>query len=389
MKVAIVGAGIAGLLPAYYLAKQGIEIDIYEEERYAGMKCSYANGGQLSVSNSEVWTNWNTVIKATKWLFNKNAPFYLGKNLDIDKIKWLIKFVQSTSKQDSNTRTIETIKLGLEARLLYKQIVEDEGIEFDYSQRGILHFYKDPEYFQHAKDMHELYESNGCEWRILNSTQVYDIDPKLEKIDGIIGGVLTSDDAMGDIHKFCVNLASVLKTKYGVNFSYDRKIESVGQLATYDQIVIAAGVGSVKLAKSAGIDLPIYPVKGYSITINADQSELPSVSLLDDQAKIVTSTLGNRFRIAGTAELSGENYDISRHRILPLLDWVKTNFPKISTETYSSWACLRPMTPTMMPIVGRIGGGQSNIVFHTGHGHLGWTISPATSLRVCETILNR
>jgi D-amino-acid dehydrogenase len=137
-----------------------------------------------------------------------------------------------------------------------------------------------------------------------------------------------------------------------------------------------------------GINLPIYPVKGYSITVNADKSELPTLSLLDDQAKIVTSTLGNRFRVAGTAELAGENYDISRHRILPLLEWVKTNFPTVSTESYSSWACLRPMTPNMMPITGRINS-QSNIIFHTGHGHLGWTISPATAMRVCDSILNK
>lgn len=388
MKIAVIGAGIAGLMPAYYLAKQGIEVHVYEEERYSGMRCSYANGGQLSVSNSEVWTNWNTVIKATKWLFNKNAPFYLGSKFDLDKITWLLRFLHSTSKQDSHARTIETIKLGLKSRVLYHKIIEDEGIEFDHSRCGILHFYKDSEYFEHAKYMRELYESNGCEWKILRPKQVFDLDPKLEKINNIVGGVWTSNDAVGDIHKFCTNLSNILETKYGVKFFYDKKIVSLEEFTNYDFTVVAAGVGSIKLAKTVGINLPIYPVKGYSITVNADKSELPTLSLLDDQAKIVTSTLGNRFRVAGTAELAGENYDISRHRILPLLEWVKTNFPTVSTESYSSWACLRPMTPNMMPITGRINS-QSNIIFHTGHGHLGWTISPATAMRVCDSILNK
>lgn len=388
MKVAVIGAGIAGLLPAYYLAKQGVDVDIYEEELYSGMKCSYANGGQLSVSNSEVWTNWNNIIKATKWLFKKNAPFYLGTKFDREKISWLIKFLQHTYKNDSNFRTIETIKLGLTSRLLYNQIIEEEDINFDFSQCGILHFYKDPEYFEHAKSLQDIYQSNGCQWQILDRNSVLDIDPKLENVKNIVGGVWTAGDSVGDIHKFCSQLSNILKTKYGVKFFYNSKVGSVQELYSYDYVVIAAGVGSVRLAKTAGINLPIYPVKGYSITIDGHGDDLPKVSLLDDQAKIVTSTLGNRFRIAGTAELSGENYDISRHRITPLLDWVHTNFPTVSTETYSSWACLRPMTPNMMPITGKING-PSNIVFHTGHGHLGWTIGPATALRTCESIFNR
>ena len=388
MKVAIVGAGIAGLLPAYYLAKQGIEVDVYDEESNAGMKCSFANGGQLSVSNSEVWTNWNTIIQATKWLFKKDAPFYMGTKFDVDKISWLIKFLQSTYKNDSNYRTIETIKLGLQSRVLYNEIIESEKINFDFSNCGILHFYKNQKYFEHAKSLQDLYESNGCQWEILDKNKVIELDPKLENVKNIVGGVWTSGDSVGDIFKFCINLATILKTKYNVKFIYNKKIHYVGQLDNYDYIVIAAGSKSAALAKTAGIDISVYPVKGYSITIHSEKNNLPAVSLLDDEAKIVTSTLGNRFRVAGTAELAGENYEILEHRIEPLINWVKTNFPEISTETYSPWSCLRPMTPNMMPITGKMNS-QSNIVFHTGHGHLGWTISPATAQRVCESILNR
>jgi D-amino-acid dehydrogenase len=145
-------------------------------------------------------------------------------------------------------------------------------------------------------------------------------------------------------------------------------------------------VGSRQLAKTAGDRLPIYPVKGYSITINnVDPKYLPRVSLLDDQAKIVTSTLGNRLRVAGTAELAGENYDIRRDRIEPLLEWVRTNFPQINTHDYSSWACLRPMTPNMMPIV-RASHNEPGVYYNTGHGHLGWTLAPYTAKQIVEAI---
>jgi D-amino-acid dehydrogenase len=140
------------------------------------------------------------------------------------------------------------------------------------------------------------------------------------------------------------------------------------------------------LANSVGDSLGIYPVKGYSITINnVDPKHLPTVSLLDDQAKIVTSTLGNRFRVAGTAELAGENYDIRRDRIQPLLDWVHTNFPNIDTRDYTQWACLRPMTPNMLPVV-KQSKKIDNVFYHAGHGHLGWTLSPATAKQVVELI---
>jgi D-amino-acid dehydrogenase len=173
-----------------------------------------------------------------------------------------------------------------------------------------------------------------------------------------------------------------------VQFFYGNTIDNIKNIDHYDQIVIANGVGSVKLARSFGDDLPIYPVKGYSITINdVDPKYLPKVSLLDDQAKIVTSTLGNKLRVAGTAELSGENYDVRQDRIIPLLKWVHTNFPNIDTNDYTSWACLRPMTPNMMPIVKR-SKKNSKVYYHTGHGHLGWTLSPLTA-KMLVTLINK
>ena len=387
--VAVLGAGIAGMTTAYYLAKKGFSVTVYEQERYTAMRTSFANGGQVSVSNSEVWTTWSNVQKGVKWIFKKDAPLLIRPKLDLDQWRWMAKFLWTTIKGDYARNTAETIRLGVEARLLYAEILQEEALQFDQRACGILHFYKDEQYLKNAHCVKELYNANGCEWDILTPPETLSIDPALSAIKDMVGAAWTPSDWTGDIHKFCHELENILKRKYNVNFCYNCCIENIADVSSYDAIVIATGIGSVKLAKTIGDKLDIYPVKGYSITITANDVKsyeaMPKVSLLDDQAKIVTSTLGNRFRVAGTAELAGENYDIRRDRIQPLLDWVHTNFPDINTHDYSQWACLRPMTPDMMPIVK-----QSNknlkVFYNVGHGHLGWTLASATAKHIVNLI---
>jgi D-amino-acid dehydrogenase len=382
-KIAVIGAGITGLVAAYYLARAGNRVTVLEQESYPAMRTSYANGGQVSVSNSEVWTTWSNVKKGIKWMFQKDAPFLIRLTPSVDKVKWLTKFLLHTILGDYGRNTADTIRLGVESRDLYKKIIKEEGLMFDQSNCGILHFYKDEQYLLNASSVKNLYNANGCEWEMLGPMQTMSLDPAFKDLKGILGGAWTPSDWTGDIHKFCIELQKVLKTKYKVDFKFDYNVDKLAceeMLLEFDSVVVSAGVGSVKIAKYFGDSLPIYPVKGYSITINVkpeDMKYVPKVSLLDDQAKIVTSTLGNRFRVAGTAELAGENYDIRRDRIEPLLNWVRINFPNINISDYSSWACLRPMTPNMMPIVKK--SKNFKVYYHTGHGHLGWTLSPATA----------
>lgn len=389
--VAVIGAGITGITTAYYLAKKGYKVTVYERERYPAMKTSYANGGQISASNSEVWTTWGNVRKGIKWMFRKDAPllFKLWR-LDMAMWRWILRFLWHTAKGNSDLNTAKTVQMAIESRKLYDEICRDQNIEYDMFNRsdcGILHFYKNEKYLDNAKQVTNLYNENGLDRNFITPETIPIIDPALKDIKGVLGATYTRSDWTGDIHKFCYTLAGFLKHTHNVVFFYNWKIHDINALTeSYDAVVVANGVGSIELAKQLREDIGVYPVKGYSITINnVDPKYLPEVSLLDDEAKIVTSSLGNRFRVAGTAELAGENYDIKYDRIKPLLDWVHTNFPNINTHDYSSWACLRPMTPNMMPITKR-SDKNSKVFYNTGHGHLGWTLAPVTAKHIAEII---
>lgn len=383
-RIAVVGAGITGITTAYYLARMGYQVEVFDQEPHPAMRTSYANGGQVSVSNSEVWTTWRNVRKGVRWLFQKDAPLLIRMTPSWSKIKWLAQFLWNTVQGCYEKNTAETIRMGLEAQQLYRKLLEQEALEFDQTNSGILHFYQTPEYLMAAESAEQIYTINGCEWQMLTPAQFRALDPALKNIN-LLGATWTSTDWTGDIHKFCKQLAKILQTRYLVKFLFNKKF-TAQDADDYDAVVVSAGVGSVELAQEFGDQLPIYPVKGYSVTINNVAPEhLPQVSLLDDQAKIVTSTLGNRFRVAGTAELDGENYDIRHDRIEPLLRWVRKNFPDIDTSDYCSWACLRPMTPDMMPIV-KPSINNHKVYYNTGHGHLGWTLAPYTAHKIARII---
>lgn len=391
MRVAVIGSGISGITAAYSMAKRGWWVSVYDSERYPAMKTSYANGGQLSVSNSETWNTWSNVTKGIGWMFKEDAPLLIRPDFDLAKYSWLARFLLHTVKGNYRKNSIETIRLGMRARAIYKDIAATECLEFDQSDCGILHVYKDQEYFNKAVIAKDVYEESGHpdEWQIVSTDHAIELEPTLRSSEDIVGGVWTPGDWVGDIHRFCYDLSVVLSEKYKVDFKFNHPVDDLEEMALYfDAVVVANGAGSTKLARTIGDRLPVYPVKGYSITINLDKDSYhhsPYRSILDDQAKIVCSRLGNRLRIAGTAELCGENYDIRKSRIDPLLKWSNENFPDVNTSNYHSWACLRPMTPNMMPIVSQSSKNR-NVFYHVGHGHLGWTLAAATAEDLVEII---
>ena len=385
--ITVVGSGITGVTTAYYLAKAGYDVKIIDKERYPAMMTSYANGGQLSASNAETWNSLHNVWKGIKWMASHDAPLKINPRPSVEKYSWFAKFLANIPHREKNT--IKTCEMAIEAHQLYKNIADNEGIDFDKVEEGILHIYTNKKDLQHARETNNLYKSAGLERREVSRSEVEALEPALmNSKKTIIGGFYTAEDFTGDIHKFCANLLRHIQKKYAVQFE-QRSIteEEIKSIAETGVVVVCAGTGSKFLARSFGDKLPIYPVKGYSITVH-NPGNGPWTSLLDDETKIVSSRLGNsRFRAAGTAEFNGYNRDILQHRIQPLVNWTEELFPTMDTETVVPWAGLRPMTPNMMPIV-KQSKKNRNVYYNTGHGHLGWTLSAYTAIDIANKILH-
>jgi D-amino-acid dehydrogenase len=403
--IAVIGAGITGVTTCYSLVKRGYKVTVFDKNRYAAMQTSFANGGQLSASNAEVWTQASTILKGIKWMFKKDAPLLVSPTPDWHKYSWMAEFISNIPRYEKNT--VASARLAIAAREHLFSWAKDENIDFDCEQRGILHIYQTKAGFDHATRVNTLLKKAGLDRRAVGAEELNAIEPALQS--DLYGGYFTESDSTGDIHKYTRSLADACVRK-GAIFIYDataRQLSHDGkqlrvdftqsgsantQTDIFDGIVVCAGIESRQLASQVGDRVNIYPVKGYSITVNLAEAQsrnaAPRVSLLDDDAKVVTSRLGDeRLRIAGTAEFSGVNYDIRENRITPLVNWCRRYFPNVDTEHVVPWAGLRPMMPDMMP---RIGAGKlPGVFYNTGHGHLGWTLSAATAEMVGDVIAQK
>jgi D-amino-acid dehydrogenase len=398
--IAIIGGGITGVTTAYALAKRGFAVTLFEKHRYAAMETSFANGGQLSASNAEVWTHWSTILKGLKWMLKSDAPLLVNPTPSWHKLSWFAEFIGNIPSYRSNT--IETTRLAIAAREHLFTWAQAEGVDFDLKKKGILHIYRDKKGFDHAGEVSKLLAQGGLHRRAVTPVEMKAIEPTLA--GNYYGGYFTESDSTGDIHKFTHGMACAIE-RMGVTCHFDQdvvKLQSDGdnaivtvqngcaqQAHVFNAVVVCAGVESRTFAAQLGDRVNVYPVKGYSITVKLNdedsQAAAPTVSLLDDETKLVTSRLGlDRFRVAGTAEFNGYNKDIRADRIRPLVQWVNQCFPAINTRQVVPWAGLRPMMPNMMPRVGR--GNMHNVFYNTGHGHLGWTLSAVTADMVANIV---
>ena len=399
--IVVFGAGITGITTAYALQKRGFDVTVIDRQRYAAMDTSFANGGQLSASNAEVWTRWKTVLKGMKWMFNPDAPLLVNPKPSWHKYSWMMEFLSSIPQYEKNT--IQTAKMALAAREPLLEWAKETGTEFDPEMRGILHIYRTKAEYDHATEVNGFLKKAGLERQAMTTAEMKAMEPALS--GNYHGGYYTESDFTGDIHKYTMGLAKAFE-KNGGKMMMQTEVSSVTadgsngvsamvkqndeiKMLTFDACVVSAGIGSRHIAQQLGDRVNIYPVKGYSITVDLSDKEsqdaAPHVSLLDDETKLVSSRLGDkRLRVAGTAEFNGYNRDIRADRIKPLVDWVNQCFPGVSTETVTPWAGLRPMMPNMMPRVGK--GKKQGVFYNTGHGHLGWTLCGFTAESIAALV---
>jgi D-amino-acid dehydrogenase len=398
MKVIVLGSGLLGVTTAYELAKRGYEVTVIDRQQQSGAETSFANGGQLSYSHAEPWASPSVLAKLPKWLFKEDAPLVFRLRADLPMIKWGLSFLRNCTSQRASVNCVNLLRLGMYSKRKLEDLVKDTSLSFDYATKGILHIYGTEKDFDHAKEHNDFQAKFGCHQRVLTRQQVMDMEPAFAKTSRQIVGAIHADmDACGDAFTYCNELAAYITRQYGVKFEYGHTIEKLrvegdnitavvtdkGELSA-DMFVMSMGSYSPLVLNPIGIKLPIYPMKGYSITLEANE-HCPTYSVTDGTYKIVYSRLGNRMRVAGTAEFAGHNTEINEARIAPIVKAASELFPGANwSGEIKKWACLRPSTPDGPPVLGT--SIYHNLFLNTGHGTLGWTQAAGSAAIVADII---
>ncbi len=390
MKVVVLGAGIVGVTSAYYLADRGYKVEVIERRESSALETSFANGGQLSFSHAEPWANPKVLPKIAKWLFREDAPLIFRFSLDPHMYMWGLKFLANCLPSKSHENALKLLKLGLHSKTCINNVQQRTGIEFDNLKKGILHISGNEEDLLHSKSQAEFQEKYGCPYKVLTHDECVEIEPALAYTKrNLVGGVHYPLDESGDVNKFTTNLTSYIEKELGVKFRYNSEIEDIitedsevkgiklknGDFIEADIYVMSLGSYSSQISRKIGINIPVYPMKGYSITLPIENSDAaPKVSITDNEFKIVYSRLGDRLRVAGTAEFAGYNTDITKSRVEPIVKAAMNLFPNCGDPQKAvEWTGLRPATPSGYPVIGK--SKFKNLYFNTGHGTLGWTLS--------------
>lgn len=404
MRIVVLGAGLIGVASAWFLAADGHEVVVVERQPGPARETSCANGGQISTSHAEPWANPAAPLKVLQWLGREDAPLLWRLRADAAQWAWGLRFLREClpGRTRANIRAI--LALALDSRARLKALRRDLALDYDCLERGILHYYTDPAEFAHAIPQAKLMQALGCERIVASAAECLAIEPALaHSTVPIVGGTWTADDESGDAHAFTAALAD-RGAACGVTFRYGSEVAGIetagGQFAAVrlgggeriaaDACVVAAGSYSPLLLRPLGIRLPVYPAKGYSITIPlAADAPAPTASLTDDGAKLVYSRLGQRLRVAGTAEFAGYDTRINPARLAPLLQRVRQIFPRLdfADAAVEPWAGLRPATPSNVPLIGgtRVG----KLFVNTGHGTLGWTLAVGSGRLLADLVAGR
>lgn len=422
MKTLVLGAGIIGVSTAWHLLQAGHEVILVDRQHEAAAETSFANAGQISVSYCEPWANKDAPLKALKWMFSNEAPLLFRPQWPLGKgwhqYRWGLEFLANCNDTAFERNVAQIVALGRYSHTALKDIVFQTGIDYHRLEKGIAHIFTDERAFESAGQAAALMRRYGVERQIVSREQLLRIEPAFKNFaSNIVGGTYTASDESGDAREFTRQLAQRCG-QLGAQLLFDHEvlglnriggaIDSVAVRAMStgaerqihaDATVVACGSYSAPLLRSVGVNLPIYPGKGYSVTLPLLKPEAaPLVSTIDDEKKIAMTRIGNFLRVAGTIEVGG--YDLSldtplaQARCEMLLRRIETILPGVAdTRTPAQggnpqyWTGLRPATPTNIPYIGQTG--LSKLWVNAGHGTLGWTHGAGSGKAIAELISGR
>jgi D-amino-acid dehydrogenase len=404
MNVLVLGAGVIGTTTAWYLRAAGHDVTVVERRQAAAEETSFANGGQISVSHVEPWANPAAPLQILRWLGQPDAPLLFRPRLDWQQWRWGLQFLIECLPGRTRRNMLQILAMSTYSLAALRELRAATGIAYDDLQRGILQIYTDHRGFDDAAQAAELVRSFGVARDVKTAAQCVALEPALAgRRDWIVGGTYTATDETGDAHKFTQALAA-LGAQQGVTFRFGVTVESLAvadkairgvrmvnenqrkEVAAADAYVVCLSSYSPRVLDPIGVRTLVYPAKGYSATLPlANPALAPSISITDDAKKIVFTRLGDRLRVAGTAELSGYGLELNPVRCEALTrrasEWFG-NAIDAASPTY--WAGLRPATPSNVPAIGRTR--YRNLYLNVGHGTLGWTMAAGSGKALSEIV---
>jgi D-amino-acid dehydrogenase len=404
VRIVVLGAGVIGVTGAWFLARAGHEVTLVDRQAEAGMETSFANGGQIAAGHAEPWARPAVLPKVLRWLGREDAPLLFRPRADLQQWLWALRFAAEClpGRFERNVRALAG--LARYSRECLAELRGETGIEYDRVARGILHFCTEQAEFEalakHAASMRGL----GVVREVKSAAQCHDLEPTLrESLVRVVGGVYSPEDESGDAHAFTTRLARLAEQK-GVRFLRATAVESLeiaagrvsavragGERLQAEAFVVALGSYSARLLAPLGVAIPVYPLKGYSVTLPLAPeiaARAPTVSLTDEAHKLVISRLGTRLRCAGTAELTGFDTSINKRRCQAIVERLHVLFPALADAAAAEfWAGLRPATPSNVPVIGRTR--FANLYLNTGHGTLGWTLAAGSGRALADLVGGR
>jgi D-amino-acid dehydrogenase len=402
MKILIMGAGVIGVSTAYELVKAGCDVSVVDRQPAAGLETSFANAGEISPGYASPWAGPGVPLKAVQWMLDKHGPLVVHPRLDPLMWRWMLQTLFNCTSRRYALNKSRMVPIAEYSRDCLRQLRADTGISYDHRSQGTLQLFRKQSQLDSVdKDITVLREY-GVRFELLDRNGCIRAEPALGGAPAsFVGGLLLPDDETGDCHLFTQRLMTMAQ-EAGVRFIANTRLESVttegdrvtavitdSGTMTADAYVMALGSFSPLLLRPIGIDIPVYPVKGYSITVPlTDDSGAPQSTVMDETYKVAITRLGDRIRVGGTAELSGYRVELSPERRITLERSLRDLFPRGGDIGGASfWSGLRPMTPDGPPIIGPTR--YSNLHLNTGHGTLGWTMACGAARITADRLLGR